>query len=112
MKIYVPNLEDYKCVVVNSDTTLRAYEEIPTNNITINYTDYYFSSNYLYREGTQNFSQYSTLPVCLDSDNLTSNYIYRNDFPDILIMFFIISIFVVYIPYRIFSRFFGRWLKW
>lgn len=112
MKIYVPNLENYKCVVVNSDSTLRAYKEIPRNNINVNYIDYYFTANYLYKEGTQNFTQYSTLPTCLPNDNLTSNYIYRNDFPDILIMFFIISIFVVYIPYRIFSRFFGRWLKW
>ena len=111
MKIYVPNLENYKCVIVNSDTTLRAYKEIPQNNKNINYTDYYFSSNYLSREGTQNFGQYSTLPTCLPTDDLTSNYIYRNDFPDILVMFIIISIFVVYIPYRIFSRFFGRWFR-
>lgn len=109
--IYVPDYENYSCIVLNNENVLRAYHTMPTHNSTINYTDFYFNSNYLYKEGQQTFSQYSTLPTCLDSDVLTDNYVYRLDFPNILLMFFIISIFVVYLPYRIFSRFFGRWLK-
>ena len=109
--IYVPDTENYECFVVNSDTTIRAYKEIPTNNSSIDYRDYYYTSNYLYKDGTQNFSNYTTLPVCLDNSKITTNYFYRNDFPDILIMFFILAIVLIYFPFRIFSRAFGRWLR-
>lgn len=110
-KIYLPNFNDYKCVYIINEDTMRAYKEIPRNNSSIEYTDFYFNSNYYYKDGIQTFNQYTTLPVCLDNSKLTDNYIYRNDFSSILLMFFIISIFVVWLPYKIFSRFFGRWFK-
>ena len=44
-------------------------------------------------------------------DNFTSSYWYRSDMPQILLMFLILIIFIVYFPYRIISRLFGRWLK-
>lgn len=109
--IYVPDTENYKCFVVNNDSTIRAYKEIPTNNSTIDYRDYYFTSNYLFKDGTQTFSNYTTLPICLDNSKITNDFYYRNDFPNILVMFFIISFFVLFIPYKIFSRSLGRWLK-
>lgn len=111
MKIYVPDLTNYKCFVVRSEEVIRAYKQTPTNNSTIEYRDYYFNSNYLYQDGQQTFNQYSTLPVCLSNDLITDDFYYRNDFPDILVMFFIISFFVLFIPYKIFSRSLGRWLK-
>ena len=83
--IYVPDLENYKCFVVLNDTTIRAYKEIPVNNSYIAYRDYFYTSNYLYQDGTQSFSQYTTLPVCLDSSVLTESYVYRTDFHQILI---------------------------
>lgn len=95
--IYVPELENYKCYVVMNDSTIRAYKEIPNRNSTINYRDYYYSSHYLYQDGSQQFSQYSTLPVCLDNSKLTSDFYYRTDFDSILIIFIIIVGFVYFI---------------
>lgn len=51
-------------------------------------------------------SQYS-----LNYSNFTSDKWYRNDLPDTLIVFMIIFIFVIYFPYKMISRLFGRWLK-
>ena len=107
-KIYVPDLESYKCFVVRNDTTIRAYKEIPRNNSDIEYRDYYYNSNYLFQDGIQSFSSYTTLPVCLDTNLLTNDFYYRNDFPNILIMFLIISIFCFYIPIKVFFRLIRR----
>lgn len=108
--IYVPDTS-YSCYVVRNENVIRAYSQNPQYNITTNYRDYYFNSNYLYQDGEQTFNQYSTLPVCLSNDLITNDFYYRNDFPDILVMFFIIAFFVLFIPYKIFSRSLGRWLK-
>lgn len=109
--IYVPNYEDYECIVVRSEEVIRAYEETPRTNSNINYRDFYYNSNYLYNDGVQNFSQYSTLPTCINSSNLTDSYYYRNDFDSILVITFILLIICFYFPFRILSRMFGRWLK-
>mgnify|MGYP003310897042 CR=1 FL=1 len=85
-----------------------SHEEIPENNREINYRDFYFNSNYLYNDGTQSFSQYTTLPVCLDNSSITSDYYYRNDLPDILFVFLVLSLFGIYIPLKIFMRLFRR----
>ena len=107
-KIYVPDLTNYKCYVIRSDSTMRAYKNIPNYNTDIEYRDYYYTANYLYQDGKQSFSNYSTLPICLDNSILTTDFYYRNDFPDILQMVFIISIFGIYIPFKVFFRLFRR----
>ena len=83
--IYVPDTS-YQCYVIRDSNTLRAYEEVPRNNTTIQYRDYYINSHYLYQDGEQTFSQYATLPVCLDSSVITGAYGFRNDFADILLI--------------------------
>ena len=110
-KIYVPDLKSYKCFVVRNDSTLRAYKEIPRNNSDVEYRDYYYNSNYLFQDGIQSFSNYTTLPVCLDANLLTDDFYYRNDFDSILIMFLILSIFCFYIPIKVFLRLIRR-LQW
>lgn len=110
MNIYLPR-SDYPCFVVQNSTTIRAYETIPRQNTTVNYTDYYYNSHYFSTNGTQTFSQYTTLPIC-NTSNLTTNVFYRNDIDQILVIFFIISIVCFYFPFRIISRAFGRWFKW
>lgn len=106
--IYVPNLKDYKCFIVRNEEVIRAYKEIPTNNKDIEYRDYYYNSNYLYNDGTQTFSQYTTLPTCLNNDVLTNEIYYRNDFDKILVIFLIMSIFCIFIPLKIFSKLFKK----
>lgn len=107
--IYVPST-NYACYVVQSEGVIRSYEQIPRNNSDINYRDYYIRSNYIYKDGTQSFGSYSTLPVCLDNSQITDSVYYRNDFDSILIIFLIMSIFCFLIPIKIFSRLFRRFL--
>lgn len=110
--IYVPDLENYKCFVVRNDTTLRAYKQIPTNNSEVDYRDYFYTSNYLYQDGTQSFSQYTTLPVCLDSSVLTNAYVYRNDFWQILIVFIILVGGVWFLVHKFIKSFFRGWVRY
>lgn len=109
MKIYVPQDNTYnKCYVVQSEGVIRGYEEIPQTNRTINYRDYYINSDYIYRDGYQTFSSYSTPPTCLSSDVLTNDYWYRLDLTNVLLNVTIISLFGLYFPWRIFKCLFGR----
>lgn len=106
--IYVPEKENYKCYVVQNEDVIRAYEKVPGNNTTINYRDYYINSNYIYKDGYQQFSNYATLPVCLNNNTLTSDFYYRNDLADILIIFSIFSIVCIAIPLKLFFRLFKK----
>lgn len=94
-----------------NDYTIRAYHTTPRQNSSSDYTDYFINSHYINRSGTQTFSQYTTLPICM-TDTFTTNVFYRNDIADIMITFFILLIICFYFPYRIITRAFGRWLKW
>lgn len=110
--IYVPNDNTYdKCYVVQSEGVIRGYDRQPSYNTIYNYRDYYITSNYIYRDGSGQWSNYSTLPICLTSDTITNDFYYRNDFDSICLVFLVFAIFVVFLPFKIFSRLFGRWLK-
>lgn len=104
--IYMPNLNDYECFVVLNDTTIRAYEEMPIENTTIPFRDYFINANYIYKDGFEDFT--TNVPVCLSSDVLTDNFYYRNDLDSILIIFLILSIFAFYLPIKLFKRLFRR----
>lgn len=105
--IYVPDLQNYKCYYVYSEGVLRAYEKIPQHNQENNYRDYYINSNYIFRDGTTSFSSYSTLPTCLETSNLTTDFYYRNDIDKILVIFTILVIFCIYCPIKLFLRLIG-----
>ena len=112
MKIYVPQDSTYnKCYVIQSEGVIRGYSQVPAYNTSINYRDYYIDSSYIYRDNTATFGNYSSLPVCLASNDLTNNVFYRNDIDKILVIFIILLIIGFYFPYKIISRMFGRWLK-
>lgn len=110
--IYVPDLENYKCVVVQNNETIRAYREIPKANTNINYRDYYVNSHYMYKDGTQQFGNYNTsLPVCMSGSDLTNAYYYRNDFDNILLIFILLVGFCYFILNKIIRVYFHgfRW---
>ena len=110
--IYMPYDTTYNaCYVVQSEGVIRGYDTQPAYNTSYSYRDYYINSNYIYRDGSGQWSNYSSLPVCLSSDIISNDFYYRNDFDSILFIFLVLSIFIVYLPYKIFSRLFGRWLK-
>lgn len=110
--IYVPNLS-YECYVIQNAETIRAYKTEPynpsyNNTINIEYRDFYINSNYIYQDGIQQFGSYSTIPLCLDKNNLTDNVYYRNDLDRILIIFIIFAIVCFVCPLKIFTRLFRR----
>lgn len=112
MMIYMPQDSTYnKCYVVQSEDIIRGYDRVPTNNTSYNYRDYYINSDYIYRDGTGTWGQYTTLPTCLNSDVVTNSYWYRVDIDKILIIFLILFIFLIKYPYKLFIRIFGRWLR-
>lgn len=45
------------------------------------------------------------------SDKFSSDIYYRIDFVNIMIIFCIFAYFIIFLPYKIMSRLFGRWLK-
>lgn len=106
--IYVPDLENYKCFVIQSEGVIRAYEEVPKNNTTINYRDYFINGGYIFRDSSQSFSQYTTLPVCLSSDILTNDYQYRLDYPNILFIFCVYFVFCILLPLKIIMKLFKK----
>lgn len=107
--IFVPETTTYnKCYVVQSEGVIRGYDTYPRNNASYNYRDYYINSSYIYRDGTGTWSQYSTLPTCLSDSIITNDFYYRQDLPNILIMFLIINIFGIYLPIKIFSKIFRK----
>ena len=107
--IYVPEDNVYnKCYVVQGEGVIRGYDRYPNNNSNYNYRDYYINSSYIYREGSGTWSSYSTLPICLDSGNITNSFYYRLDFPSVLVMFLIINIFGIFLPIKIFSKIFRK----
>ena len=103
--IYLPNdllLKD--CKVVNEN-----YVRVYDNSNYTSWTDVYFKSGYYLKRG---YSTYGATNVVCDTLNTYSDSIfYRYDLADSLTIFLIISIFCFYIPYKIFSRAFGRWLR-
>lgn len=111
-KVYVPSYSANNCAYIYSSDIIRVYDSQPQNGRTVAYTDYYIKSSYISNTGSTTFNQYSTLPTCISSSNITTDYWYRIDFDKILIILFIILILCFYFPYRIISRLFGRWLKW
>ena len=112
-KIYLPiNVSNNQCPVMVSDGHIRVYDAIP-NGTTINnvhYYDFYIRDDYIKAEGSTNFSPYTSLN-CLNSADFTTDYWYRLDIDKIVTIFLAIAIVGIYFPFKIFSRFFGRWLK-
>ena len=109
MKIYMPQDNTYnKCYVVQSEGVVRGYAQVPQVNTTINYRDYYIKSDYIYRDGTQTFSSYSTPPTCLANDIITNDFWYRLDLTNVLLNVTIIALFGLYLPWRIFKSLFGK----
>lgn len=111
--VYVPDTSFACYVIVNKDT-IRAYRTMPYNpsynggSISISFRDYFITTDYLYQDGSESFSYYSTLPVCLDKSNLTTDVYYRLDLDKILVCFIILAIFCILMPLKVFSKLFRR----
>lgn len=83
--LYVPDYANNNCAYVYDSNWIRVYDTRPTNNSTVNYTEYNYNGHYVTRYGTTIFNNYSSLPVC--RDDITTNFYYRNDITDIVFLF-------------------------
>lgn len=107
---YVPdNLPYNACHVLQSNYVLRVYESVPHNNQTIDYVDVALDNHYIFRDGTQTFSQYSTIPTCISSDRITHNWIYRTDIFEILGCIAIIVVLLYFVLSRPIKWLFRGW---
>lgn len=112
--IYLPinSVNDFACYSVLDKDTIRAYRTKPTINGSSNYVDFFINSHYLQKQGIQTWGQWTDyLPTCISTDTITTDYYFRTDMPDILVMVFIVAICVIYLPYKIIARLFGRYLQ-
>lgn len=100
-KIYLPtNYVNSPCKVINN-----GYIRVYTNNNLTNYTDIYINQDYMEKSG---YSNYSYTGLCDNSNIYTDDFYYRTDLTNILLNVFIISLFGIYLPFKIFSKFFHK----
>lgn len=107
--IYVPEYDSGNCAYIYSSDIIRVYASQPRQNATISYKDYYIKSSYIYNDGSTTFSQYSTLPTCINSSRITTDVYYRNDFPEILFLFIGLAFVCLWVPWRLYLRIFRRY---
>lgn len=107
-KVYLPTYTSSNCIVIKDKDTIRVYDNFPVQDALVSYTDYYINSHYLENKGSELIE---IVPECISSDKFTDDYHYRNDYSEILIITFILSIIVLYLPLKVFSKLFGRWLR-
>ena len=107
MMIYVPNYVTTDYVTIISQGVVRVYDTEPIVNTEISYTDFYINDDYMSLSGVELIS---SIPNYVTSSSLTDNFYYRVDFPDILLMFTLFCLWVIYIPIKVVSRLFRRFL--
>lgn len=110
-KIYVPNYSTSNCAYIYNSDVIRVYDSVPRNNSTVAYKDYYIKSSYIYNEGSTTFSNYTTLPVCINSNRITTQFYYRNDFPMIMITSLAIIMFLYFLISKVVRTAFLGW-RW
>lgn len=83
--IYLPDDVSSKFVTVYNKDTIRVYDTQPEFNSTSTYTDYFINSHYLKKSGSESFT--NIIPVTVDNSYITTDFYYRNDFPQIMFIF-------------------------
>lgn len=111
-KVYLPEtINNNQCVVVQTDGRIRVYDSRPNGtqqNVT--YRDYYLREDYLMTSSSTTWNAYTSI-TCMDSSQFTTDQWYRPDIWQTFICTFFIALIGFYLPFKIFARMFGRWLK-
>lgn len=94
---------------INNDY-IRVYTD---NNCYTQYNSTYCDCYYIYPkidylQSETTSCNVSNVSNVVSHTNFTDNFYYRIDFHNILIMFLIMSIFIIYIPIKIFSKIFRK----
>lgn len=111
-KIYLPvEVENSNCAYVYDKDTIRVYEEVPRQNATINYIDYFINSDYISRTGSTTFNSWGgTISYnCLSPSDFTTSAFYRTDIGSIVIVAFALIFMGWFLISRLYRRlFYGR----
>lgn len=101
--------------LINQDFTYKIYDNYYqvfkdcNNQSQCTCQNVYFQNDYLV-SNDYSCHLYSNDNV-LNSTSFTDNFFYRLDITQSMIIFCILFYFNIYLVFKIFSRFFGRWLK-
>lgn len=109
--VYVPEYSTGNCAYIYSSDIIRVYDSQPRQNATIDYRDYYIKSSYIYNDGATTFGQYSTIPTCISSSRISTEFYYRNDFPQIMLVSLAIILFCYFLVSKIVRTAFLGW-RW
>lgn len=103
-KIYLPDeLEEGNCPIILNKDVIRVYDEEPTVNTLVSYTDYFINSHYIKQTG---YDMPTDTVTCLDLDDFTTSYVYRFDFDKIIVIFVSILFLISYPVMKIIHAFF------
>lgn len=106
-KIYLPiTITSEKCPTLYDKDTIRVYDDQPSLIGNHSYTEYFINSHYISRTGSSNFNLITDVPTCMDYQDFTTAFYYRNDFDSILLIFFLMLFIVYFIFGKILHAFF------
>lgn len=103
--IYSPiDLPNNKCYEYQDTTILRIYDSIDLNQSN-SYTDYNTSNHYSTYKGS---TILESTPLCIDHNDLSHSFYYRNDLSHIFIIFSFITFIIIFLPFRLLIRFYRK----
>lgn len=104
--IYVPdNLGYNSCYSFFDGSTIRVYDRQPQLESGANYIDIYINSHYVV--SPSNYIEFTeSVPVCISSNQISSNWIYRNDLFEILGSIAILCCFLYFMLFMPIKAFF------
>lgn len=102
--------QNYRYSITDDYITIRT-----NNNCYTNYNNTYCDCYNIYPKmdymKTDAYSCNYNSSTNISYTNYSSDFWYRQDLSNILIIFTILFIFIILFPYKIVARMFGRWLK-
>lgn len=106
-KIYLPTQYLNKACYQVNDNYIRVWESVNLNNDNI-YYDIFIKQDYQVRQGTGHI--YNVIQ-CDSVNTYTNDNFYRLDFDRVLIIFILLAFILLYCPYRLFGKIFGKWFR-
>lgn len=122
-KIYIPkevleNFNTYNCHIIENGNIISFDKNSTCNDSSCVLSSFVIdsSNHYFYQEKdlsltSDQFNSYISSCNYDNYTNFTSDVFYRNDIDSVLISFIILLLILIYLPYKIISRLFGRWFK-
>ena len=110
--IYVPEKNADLCYIYDIPSgLLKSYSITEYNTNPLNLHVDYIYENKHYRSFTKEVPLTSISNDCLLNDNLTTDFLYRNDIIDILVLVLLLCIFIIYPTFYLLGKFNKKYFK-